>query len=62
MKFLEIDGRYINIDKIISVNSGFCLDGTKFTTIKCENQEYFDTEIPIENILARLAELTGNGG
>lgn len=62
MKFLEVDGRYINIDKIISIHSQFSVvDGTKFTTIQCESQEYH-TETPIDNILTKLAELTGSGG
>lgn len=62
MKFLEVDGRYINIEKIISIHSQFSVvDGIKFTTIQCESQEYY-TETPIDNILTKLAELTGNGG
>lgn len=62
MKFLEVDGRYINVDKIISIykknyitNSGEC------TVIQCESQGYFHTGTSVENIIARIAELTGNG-
>lgn len=63
MKFLEVDGRYINVDKIISIcNKIDITNGWKYTVIQCESKEYFHTETSVENIIARIAELTGNGG
>ncbi|QBX27374.1 hypothetical protein [Streptococcus parauberis] len=63
MKFLEVEGMYINVDKIISIyKKNDIKNGGKYTVIQCESQGYFHTETSVENIIARIAELTGNGG
>lgn len=63
MKFLEVEGMYINVDKIISIyKKNDITNGGKYTVIQCGNQEYHYDETTFKNIIAKIEELTRNGG